>query len=95
MHTDPGPFLSTIITASAALVAIIGGLLVARFVGLDTDEQTNRRVLADAATRLASARRRAAEARGHLVYWEARGFLTARSVLAAIGEGVSGRAGAG
>jgi hypothetical protein len=32
---DPALFLSTIILASAALVAIVGGLLVARFVGLD------------------------------------------------------------
>lgn len=54
MGSDPGTFLSTIILASAGLVAIIGGLLVARFVGLDTDERSNRRVLMDAASRLAS-----------------------------------------
>jgi len=56
---DPALFLSTIILASGALVAIIGGLLAARFVGLDADQQTNRRVLIAADGRLASARRRA------------------------------------
>jgi hypothetical protein len=39
---DPAPFLSTVILASAAFVAIVGGLLVARFVGLDSDQQTMR-----------------------------------------------------
>ena len=58
MTPDPALFLSTIILASGALVAIIGGLLVARFVGLDTDQQSNRRVLTAADGRLASARRR-------------------------------------
>lgn len=87
--TDPAPFLSTIILASAALVAIIGGLLVARFVGLDSDQQSSRRVLSDAAARLASARRRAAEARGNLVAWEARSFLSSSRVLNAIGRGYS------
>jgi hypothetical protein len=87
--TDPAPFLSTIILASAGLVAIIGGLLVARFVGLDTDEQSNRRVLSDAAARLASARRRAVDARSNLVAWEARDFLLDRDVLTSIGQGAS------
>jgi hypothetical protein len=82
-------FLSTIILASAGLVAIIGGLLVARFVGLDTDERGNRRVLVDAAERLAAARRRAADARYNLLAWEARGFLNDSDVLDAIGQGIS------
>jgi hypothetical protein len=87
--TDPAPFLSTIILASAGLVAIIGGLLVARFVGLDSDERSNRRVLGDAAGRLASARRRATEARNSLVAFEARDFLKGRGVLSVIGQGIS------
>ena len=89
MGSDPGPFLSTIILASAGLVAIIGGLLVARFVGLDTDERGNRRVLIDAAERLASARRRAADARYNLLAWDARSFLNDSKVLDTIGQGVS------
>ena len=43
MSPDPNLFLSTIAAVSAALVAIIGGLLVARFVGLDSDQRTSRR----------------------------------------------------
>jgi len=87
--TDPAPFLSTIILASAGLVAIIGGLLVARFVGLDSDERTNRRVVMDAAARLGSARRRVREAHASLQYWQARDFLDAPKVVEAIGRGVS------
>ena len=56
--TDPTPFLSTIVTTSAALVAIIGGLLVAKFVGLDSEERSSRKVVADAAERLEVARTR-------------------------------------
>jgi hypothetical protein len=89
VSSDPGIFLSTIILASAGLVAIIGGLLVARFVGLDTDENSNRRVLVDAAARLASARRRAADAHYNLLAWDARTFLNDSDVLGAISQGTS------
>ena len=57
---DPASFLSTVILASAALVAIVGGLLVARFVGLDSDQQASRKLLVDAEDRLTIAARRAA-----------------------------------
>jgi hypothetical protein len=87
VSADPGLFLSTVILASAGLVAIIGGLLVARFVGLDSDERSNRKVLTEAAGRLASARRRAADARYNLHRWEARDFLTDSGVLSAISAG--------
>lgn len=84
------PFLSTIILASAGLVAITdSGLLVARFVGLDSDERSNRRVLGDAAGRLASARRRAKDARDNQRTWEAWNFLDIPDILDAIGHGVS------
>ena len=49
---DPTAFLSTIVTASVALVAIIGGLLIARFVSLDSDQRTSRKILTDARERL-------------------------------------------
>ena len=72
---DPAPFLSTVILASAALVAIVGGLLVARFVGLDSDQLTSRKLIADAEDRLAVARRRADAAQRDLIRWEAWDFL--------------------
>lgn len=62
----------------------------ARFVGLDSDEQTNRRILKDAVARLRTARRRAAQAARDRRDLEARLFLLAdKEVLAAIGKGVS------
>ena len=63
------------ILASAALVAIVGGLLVARFVGLDSDQLTSRKLIADAEDRLAVARRRADAAQRDLIRWEAWDFL--------------------
>jgi len=84
---DPALFLSTIILASAALVAIVGGLLVARFVGLDSDQQGTRRVLIDADGRLSAARRRTDEARDSLLRWDAWDFFSGDDVLDAIGRG--------
>ena len=56
-------------------MAIVGGLLVARFVGLDSDQLTSRKLIADAEDRLAVARRRADAAQRDLTRWEARDFL--------------------
>jgi hypothetical protein len=64
--TDPAPFLSTVILASAALVAIIGGLLVGRFVSIDSEQQGSQKLLDDASGRLDRARERAEEARKEL-----------------------------
>ena len=72
---DPAPFLSTIITTSAALVAIIGGLLVARFISLDSDQRASRTILAGARERLELARRRAQSAWGGILRWDAGGFF--------------------
>ena len=69
MPTDPTPFLSTIVTTSAALVAIIGGLLVAKFVGLDSEERSSRKVVADAAERLEVARTREQVAWREVLRW--------------------------
>jgi hypothetical protein len=82
--TDPAPFLSTIITATAALVAIIGGLLVARFVSLDSEERGSRKILADAADRLALARSRAQSAWQDVLRWEAGKFFRSRTVMKAV-----------
>jgi hypothetical protein len=88
MPGDPAPFLSTIAGTSSALVAIVGGLLVARFVTLDSEQQGAQRVLDDAEARLAVARQRAQEDSDQLLRWDARGFLYDRRVLMAINEGV-------
>jgi hypothetical protein len=84
---DPAPFLSTVILASAALVAIVGGLLVARFVGLDSDQQTSRKLLSDASERLTIARRRAEAATQNLLRWRAADFLDEEGVAGAIASG--------
>lgn len=87
--TDPSAFLTTLITTSAALVAIIGGLLIARFVGLDSEEQGTRRVLEDAAGRLAAARHRAGRALKALQDHDARDFLNDADVLDDLCAGVT------
>lgn len=71
MPIDPTPFLSTIVLTSAALVAIIGGLLIAKFVGLDTDQRVSRKLIADATGRLKDARERAQEAEQQVLQREA------------------------
>ena len=86
--TDPALFLSTIILASAGLVAIIGGLLVARFVSLDSDQRGSRKVMSEARERLNSAQQRAKDARDSRVDWHA-GLFFQGPVLRAIGEGTS------
>jgi hypothetical protein len=88
--TDPAPFLSTIALASAGLVAIVGGLLVARFVSLDSEQRGSRKVITDATERLESARRRAREAHAGVLNWHARHFFQGR-VLVAVSEGTSDR----
>lgn len=81
---DPTPFLSAIVTVSVALVAIIGGLLVARFVGLDTDRRSSRKILAAARDRLGAARGRAQAARGAILRWDAEEFFSTREVVEAV-----------
>jgi hypothetical protein len=89
MPVDPAPFLSTIILASAGLVAIVGGLLVARFVSLDSDQQASRNVLTEGEQRLATAQRRQGEAWTNLVSWHAWDFLADKEVREAIGQGIT------
>jgi hypothetical protein len=89
MGTDPTPFLSTIAGSSSGLVAIVGGLLVARFVSLDSEQEGAQRVLDDAEARLATARQRAQEAADRLYRRDARDLLYDRNVMQAILEGVT------
>lgn len=84
--TDPSPFLSTIASSSAALVAIIGGLLVARFVTLDSEQQGAQHLLDDGEQRLRKAQQREKEARDDLRRWDIREFFT-REVIDSIGKG--------
>jgi hypothetical protein len=63
---DPSAFLSTIAAASAAMVAIVGGLLVARFVTIASEQEGAQRLLDDAEGRLATGRRREGKARDNL-----------------------------
>jgi hypothetical protein len=85
--TDPAPFLSTIALASAGLVAIVGGLLVARFVSLDSDQRRSREVMDEASERLDAARRQAEATHSTHVDWQA-GFFFRGRVLQAISEGI-------
>jgi len=81
---DPAPFLSTIITTTGALVAIIGGLLVARFISLDSDQRASRKVLKGARDRLELARRRAQAAWGGILRWDAGSFFGTPDVVEAV-----------
>ncbi len=87
--TDPTPFLSTIAGASSGLVAIVGGLLVARFVSLDSEQQGAQRVLDDAEARLAIAQQRARDAADRLLRWDVQVFSDNWDVVEAILEGVT------
>jgi hypothetical protein len=87
---DPIPFLATIVTTSAALVAIIGGLLVAKFVGLDTDQRASRQILTGARERLERARRRVRAAWEDILRWDAGDFFNTPEVVEAVlGKGVA------
>lgn len=86
MH-DPTPFLSTLIATSATLVGIVGGLLVARFVSLDSDQKGAAALLEDATERRKAARLRTEEARTQLLDWYAADFFTTRKVIESIVNG--------
>ena len=84
MTIDPTPFLSTIVTASTALVAIIGGLLVARFISLDSDQRSSRQILAAAGDRLEVAQDRARAAWRAILRWHAEGFFADPEIIEAV-----------
>jgi len=73
-----------IVGASVALVAIIGGLLVAKFVGLDADQRTASKILADARGRLQLARGRVQTARNEILRWDAGDFFGTKEVIDAV-----------
>jgi hypothetical protein len=55
---DPNAFLSTVAAVSATMVAIVGGLLVARFVAIDGEQQGAQQLLNEAQGRSMTARQR-------------------------------------
>lgn len=81
---DPAPWLSTMVTTSAALVAIIGGLLVARFISLDSDQRASRKILTGAHERLELARHRAQVAWRGILHWDAGDFFRTPEVVEAV-----------
>jgi hypothetical protein len=83
---DPSAFLSTIAATSAAMVAIVGGLLVARFVSIDSEQEGAQRLVEDAQDRLSTARRRELTARDSLRAWYVDDFFSYK-VIQAIGDG--------
>lgn len=89
MGADPGAYLSTIAGTTATLVAIVGGLLVARFVTLDSEQQGAQQVLDDAKGRLAVAKQREQDAGRRRVCWDARDFLWNFPVIGAVLDGVT------
>ncbi|WP_181802312.1 hypothetical protein [Streptomyces shenzhenensis] len=86
---DPTPYLSTMTGTSATLVSIIGGLLVARFVGLDSEQQGAQKLVEEAKARLNIARQRADEARQKVERWDASDFLQTPAVLSLIKSGTT------
>lgn len=84
---DPSTFLSTVTASSAGMVAIVGGLLVARFISLESEQQGAQRLVEEAEGRLRKARERADEAADELRQYEAARFLNQRDVLEAIADG--------
>jgi len=85
---DPTPFLSTITGASAGLVAIIGGLLVNKFIGIDSEQQGAQAMLDQADDRLRIARARAKDAQQTWESFEVSQFLNRSEVLDAIRDGM-------
>lgn len=84
---SPNPLLSTMTGTTGALVAIVGGLLVARFVGLDSEQQGVQRQVDDAEARLRIASERAEQAAGELHRYDAEDFLEDDGVLDALLSG--------
>lgn len=71
------------------LAAIVGGLLVARFVSIDSDQQTSRQVLTDARERLNAARERAAGAWKEILDQDADDFFSSAEVIDAVTRGLT------
>src|SRR4051794_13403569 len=87
--TDPTPFLSTAIQTSAGMVAIVGGLLVARFISLESEQQGVDQMIKEDEGRLTVAQKRLQDARHAFHSFEAEDFLDDDDVLGLIADGIS------
>lgn len=70
VSVDPDPLLSTTATAAAALVAIVGGLLVSRVVSLATERSGLEQRLADLLSQLGAAEKQRDELEARLLRWD-------------------------
>lgn len=68
------------------MVAIVGGLLVARFVTIQSEQEGAQQLLDDAQSRLDTAQNREQQAQDRLNYWDVDDFFD-RDVIRAINEG--------
>jgi len=68
------------------MVAIVSGLLVARFVSIASEQEGAERLLQDERYRLTTLRRQEQEARGSLLDWDVHEFFTSK-IIGAIYEG--------
>ena len=72
---DPNPLLSTTATAAAALVAIVGGLLVSRVINLASERSGLEQRLADLRARLTAVQVRSDAFEERLLRWDVREVL--------------------
>lgn len=84
---SPGDFLAAMAGSTAGMVAIVGGLLVSRFVSIDSEQQGARRLLGDARGRLSRAKTRLAELESSSVRSEADEILDNVEVIGPIWAG--------
>jgi hypothetical protein len=83
---DPTAFLAAIAGTTAAMVAITGGLLVARFVAIASEQDGADKLVKDATQRLATAQQRLEETREKLHDWDLGDFFQP-TVIRAIKDG--------
>lgn len=74
-RVDPNPLLTTTATAAAALVAIVGGLLVSRVINLASERSGLEQRLTDLRARLTSAQTRSDDFEERLLRWDVREVL--------------------
>jgi hypothetical protein len=88
LPVDPTTFLSTVAATSATMVAIVGGLLVARFVTISSEQEGAQNLLNDANERLTIAQRRFGAAYDEIYEWDVRDFFDVPTIRS-IGSGTT------
>lgn len=87
MPASPGDFLAAMAGSTAGMVAIVGGLLVSRFVSIDSEQQTAKRLVGDARGRKVVTERRLKDLEHEYISIEADDILDNTDVLDAILQG--------